>query len=145
MSTPITKCLRHVWKSLESLVKCQFQMYIKYKISLMEQRSLWIAHHKFITSWIPHVCHIIDIMFAIVFQTEQLQVAAFINGLLWISRCKLFSLWPIYCMYVAFYYKWSSNFDTFVLTLARVGGVDGYCNRFVCLSVGKIPANLHKL
>ena len=30
-------------------------------------------------------------------------------------------------------------------TLARVGGAEGYCNHSVCLSVGKIPANLRTI
>ena len=32
-----------------------------------------------------------------------------------------------------------------LLTIARIGGAEGYCNLFVCLSVVKIPANLRTL
>ena len=34
---------------------------------------------------------------------------------------------------------------TVYLTLTHVGGAEGYCNRSVCLSIGKILANLRTL
>ena len=42
-------------------------------------------------------------------------------------------------------FKYFRMYLSTLLTLVRVGRAEGFCNRFVCMSVPKIPVNLQTL